>query len=74
MTFNIDWIKNHYQTLPGKMEELKGRAQGFYIDRNITLTKEVTEGDMDEKLKRMFPRFEDVANYELLIIIFIHSD
>jgi len=45
----------------GKMEELKGRAQGFYIDRNITLTKEVTEGDMDEKLKRMFPDREMFA-------------
>ena len=39
----------------GKMEELKGRAQGFYVDRNITMTKEITEGDLDEKLKRMFP-------------------
>ena len=27
----------------GKMEELKGRAQGFYVDRNITMTKEIIE-------------------------------
>jgi len=46
----------------GKMEELKGRAQGFYVDRNITMTKEITEGDMDEKLKRMFPDREMFAN------------
>ena len=39
----------------GKMEELKGRAQGFYIDRNITMTKELSEEDLDEKIRRMFP-------------------
>ena len=45
----------------GKMEELKGRAQGFYIDRNITLTKELTEEDLDDKIRRMFP---DRAEFE----------
>lgn len=47
----------------GKMEELKGRAQGFYIDRNITMTKELSEDDLDDKIRRMFPdraEFEDI--------------
>jgi phage terminase small subunit len=39
----------------GKMEELKGRCQGFYIDRNISLTKEISEDELDEKIRRMFP-------------------
>ena len=39
----------------GKMEELKGRAQGFYVDRNITMTKEISEDGLDEKLRSMFP-------------------
>ena len=37
------------------VEQLKGRAQGFYIDRNITMTKELSEEDLDEKIRRMFP-------------------
>jgi hypothetical protein len=49
------------------MEELKGRAQGFYVDRNITMTKEITEGDMDEKLKRMFPDREMFAQVNMQI-------
>jgi len=51
----------------GKMEELKGRAQGFYVDRNITMTKEITEGDLDEKLKRMFPDREMFAKVNMQI-------
>ena len=43
----------------GKMEELKGKVQGFYIDRNMTLTKEITEEDMSAKMKEMFPTSEE---------------
>ena len=43
----------------GKMEELKGKVQGFYIDRNMTLTKELTETDLNQRLKDMFPTRED---------------
>ncbi len=43
----------------GKMEELKGKVQGFYIDRNMTLTKEITEEDMSAKMKEMFPTREE---------------
>ena len=38
----------------GKMEELKGKVQGFYIDRNMTLTKEVSDTDLNDRLKDMF--------------------
>jgi len=43
----------------GKMEELKGKVQGFYIDRNMTLTKEVTDTDLNERLKDMFQTKEE---------------
>src|SRR6056300_1004811 len=43
----------------GKMEELKGKVQGFYIDRNMTLTKEVTEEDLNEKMRSMFDSKEE---------------
>jgi hypothetical protein len=43
----------------GKMEELKGKVQGFYVDRNMTLTKELTETDLNQRLKDMFPTRED---------------
>jgi|TARA_Y100000294_G_scaffold156261_1_gene157039 hypothetical protein len=47
----------------GRMEELKGRVQGFYIDRNMTLTKEVTTDELNQKMKDLFPTRED---YELM--------
>ena len=43
----------------GKMEELKGKVQGFYIDRNMTLTKEVSETDLNGRLKDMFQTKEE---------------
>ena len=43
----------------GKMEELKGKVQGFYIDRNMTLTKEVSDTDLNERLKDMFQTKEE---------------
>ncbi|HAB26757.1 MAG TPA: hypothetical protein DCE27_02580 [Xanthomarina gelatinilytica] len=47
----------------GKMEELKGKVQGFYIDRNMTLTKEVTPDELNQKMKDMFPTREE---YDLM--------
>ena len=41
------------------MEELKGKVQGFYIDRNMTLTKEVSETDLNGRLKDMFQTKEE---------------
>ena len=43
----------------GKMEELKGKVQGFYIDRNMTLTKEVSDTDLNDRLKDMFQTREE---------------
>ena len=46
------------------MEELKGKVQGFYIDRNMTLTKEITEEELNERMWKMFgskEEYEQVA-------------
>ena len=43
----------------GKMEELKGKVQGFYVDRNMTITKEVTHEELNQKMKDMFPTPEE---------------
>ena len=59
---NLTRIQNeaHRQYgVAGKMEELKGKVQGFYIDRNMTLTKEISEEDMSAKMKEMFPTREE---------------
>ena len=48
----------------GKMEDLKGKVQGIYIDRNMTLTKEVTEEELNERMRKMFgskEEYEQVA-------------
>ena len=46
-----------------KCEELKGKVQGFYVDRNLTLTKELTSEDLHEKMKSMFQSREE---YDLM--------
>ena len=38
-----------------KAEELRGKVAGLYIDRNITLTKELSEEEIEEKIKHIFP-------------------
>ena len=38
-----------------KAEELRGKVAGLYIDRNITLTKELSEEEIEVKLKNIFP-------------------
>ena len=48
---------------PWREEELKGKVQGFYIDRNMTLTKEVTPDELNQKMKDMFPTREE---YDLM--------
>ena len=55
---NEAWEKGQYG-VAGKMEELKGKVQGFYIDRNMTLTKEVSETDLNGRLKDMFQTKEE---------------
>ena len=42
-----------------KCEELKGKVQGFYVDRNLTLTKELSSEDLHDKMKTMFQSREE---------------
>ena len=42
-----------------KAEELKGKVQGFYVDRNLTLTKELSSEDLHDKMKTMFQSREE---------------
>ena len=35
-----------------KCEELKGKVQGFYVDRNLTLTKELTNDEIHDQMKK----------------------
>ena len=43
----------------GKMEHLKGLVQGFYIDRNINITQELTNEQLNEKMKKTFATREE---------------
>jgi len=38
-----------------KAEELRGKVAGLYIERNLTLTKDLTEDDINTKIKTIFP-------------------
>ena len=42
-----------------KAEELKGKVQGFYVDRNLTLTKELSQEDLNDKMMEMFKTREE---------------
>lgn len=42
-----------------KCEELKGKVQGFYVDRNLTLTKELTNDEIHDQMKTMFKSKEE---------------
>ncbi len=59
MTFNIDWIKNHYHTLPGKMEELKS-----LVNRPLTYTEKVLYVHLSDNL-REYGRGSDYAEFNL---------
>ena len=41
-----------------KAEELRGKVAGLYVERNLTLTKELTEDDLHQKMKDLFPNKE----------------
>ena len=38
-----------------KAEELRGKVAGLYIERNLTLTKELSEDEITDKMRAMFP-------------------
>jgi len=60
----------------GKMEELKGKVQGFYVDRNLSITKEISSEDLDEKMKSIFPTRKemDLFNKELADDLFSEDE
>ena len=41
--------------IANKAEELRGKVAGLYIDRNITITKELSEEELNDKFKTIFP-------------------
>lgn len=43
-----------------KAEELRGKVAGLYVERNLTLTKELTEDEIKEKMKAIFPDKESM--------------
>ena len=57
MTFNIDWIENHYHTLPGKMEELRE-----LIKCPLTYTEKILYAHLSAGL-REYVRGSDYANF-----------
>ena len=38
-----------------KAEELRGKGAGLYVDRNLTITRELSEGELNDKIKTIFP-------------------
>ena len=38
-----------------KAEELRGKVAGLYVDRNITMVKELSNEEINEKIKTIFP-------------------
>ena len=61
---NLTRIQNEARSkgqygVAGKMEELKATVPAFYIDSNMTLTKEVSETDLNGRLKDMFQTKEE---------------
>ena len=55
-----------------KAEELRGKVAGLYVDRNLTLTKELSDQDVENKLKEIFPDKESFlqGQHEMLQELF----
>ena len=43
------------------MEELRGKVQGYYIEKQMLLQKELTEEELEDKIKQLFEN-EDEYN------------
>ena len=41
-----------------RSEELRGKVAGLYVERNLTLTKELSNEDLHDKMKEIFPTKE----------------
>ena len=55
--FMLDMMRSQRTQEPLNYQtgELRGKVAGLYIDRNITLTKELSEEEIEVKLKNIFP-------------------
>ncbi len=53
-----------------------GKVQGFYVDRNLSITKEISSEDLDEKMKSIFPTRKemDLFNKELADDLFSEDE
>ena len=61
---NLSRIQNEARAkgqygVAARCEELKGKVQGCYVERNMTITKELTGDELNQKMKDMFPTRED---------------
>ena len=52
-------VKGQYG-VKAKCEELRGRLAGLYIEKQMVLSKELSESDLDEKWKQMFSTKEEM--------------
>ena len=50
-----------------KCEELKGKVQGFYVERNLNLNAEIPADDSRDRIRRMYDReeYEEYAKAEI---------
>ena len=62
MTFNIDWIENHYHTLPVKMTALRE-----LVNRPLTYTEKILYAHLSDDLKE-YGRGSDSVSYTHLTL------
>jgi len=55
-------VKGQYGVV-AKCEELRGRVSGLYIERQMTLTKEITDENLSEKFKTLFQNPEEYIQH-----------
>ena len=50
-----------------KCEELKGKVQGFYVERNLNLNAEISADDSRDRIRRMYDReeYEEYSKSEI---------
>ena len=49
-------------------KEIRGKVAGLYVERNLTLTKELSEDDIKTKMRDLFPDKETfIANHKALM-------
>lgn len=51
-----------------KAEELRGKVAGLYVDRNLTITKELSESELNDKIKTIFPDKESFIKGQVSVM------